>query len=854
MNLNHDREITISTGTSRKDKEWKLKTQKVSELLERLKTPIRETVRMAEYQHLTRTERLKIKDHGGFVGGKIEGDGRRTKANVHGHDVVTVDCDNLDTKSFHILLKRLKELDVCTCVYSTCSSTETAPRVRVLIIADRTVDEEEYDAIIRKVAEMIGMDAVDPTTFDTNRLMFWPVVCSDATYVYEVFDGPPLDADGFLASHYTDWHNSAEWPVSPGEKLRTSSGKKLEDPLEKKGFIGCWNRAHSVREVAVGLLGAYEPVEGQPDRLTYKGGSSVAGAVLYDDGKFLHSFHATDPISGLTVNAFDLARIYLYGHLDKDIDPDTPMVDRPSYKAMLEHAARDPDTVKLITSEKNAAAEEGDAEVKRTIQKLKDLGAELSEKDRAAPMTEKTANGAVKPEPPEPVKGETEHNESWMSRLTYDKKGQIESTISNALLILINDKGLSGKIQMNRFSDRLDVTDALPWSLPSEHFPRPWTEADDAELRHYLESHYGLRGAANIDDAKLACANRVSYHPIITYLDNLKWDGKERLDTFLIDFFGADDSEYVRIVTRRHFTAAVARIYKPGCKYDTILVIIGDQGTGKSSALRKLFNAPDPEYGDLFADSVTSFEDPRYMSLLTKIWGLELGELDVLRTTAITRIKAVTSAQSDYFRPSYGHYDIDHPRHCVFTATSNNGSFLCDATGERRYWPVDTNPAKARLSPFKDLTKEYIDQLWAEAVTRYETGEPLYLDTPELLEMHEAVVRAHKDIGPTGGMIEKFVSHKVSSDWYDGEKWSIQARRAFWMGQVTGASKVELVPRTKICALDIWCELYNKPASDIKDGDKRRINNALSSLPGWTRTNGATNFGPYGKMRGFVRE
>ena len=810
MNLNHDREITISTGTSRKDKEWKLKTQHASELLERLKTPIRETVRMAEYQHLTRTERLKIKDHGGFVGGKIEGDGRRTKANVRGHDVVTVDCDNLDTKGFHILLKRLKELDVCTCVYSTCSSTETDPRVRVLIILDRTVDEEEYEAIIRKVAEMVGMDAVDPTTFDTNRLMFWPVVCADATYVYEVFDGPPLDADEFLTSHYTDWHNSAEWPISPGEKF-------------------------PVREVAVGLLGAYEPVEGQPDRLTYKGGSSVAGAVLYDDGKFLHSFHATDPISGLTVNAFDLARIYLYGHLDKDIDPDTPMVDRPSYKAMLEHAARDPDTVRLITSEKNAAAEEDDEEVKRTIQKLKDLVADPPEKERAAPMIENAADGAVELEPAGPVKGEAEQNESWMSKLTYDKKGQIESTISNALLILINDKRLSGKIQMNRFSDRLDVTDALPWSLPSEHFPRPWTEADDAELRHYLESHYGLRGAAKIDDAKLACANRVSYHPIITYLDSLKWDGKERLDTFLIDFFGAEDSEYVRIVTRRHFTAAVARIYKPGCKYDTILVIIGDQGTGKSSALRKLFNAPDPEYGDLFADSVTSFEDPRYMSLLTKIWGLELGELDVLRTTAITRIK-------------------DHPRHCVFTATSNNGSFLCDATGERRYWPVDTNPAKARLSPFKDLTKEYIDQLWAEAVTRYETGEPLYLDTPELLEMHEAVVRAHKDIGPTGGMIEKFVSHKVPSDWYDGEKWPIQARRAFWMGQITGASKVELVPRTKICALDIWCELYNKPASDIKDGDKRRINNALSSLPGWTRTNGATNFGPYGKMRGFVRE
>ena len=156
---------------------------------------------------------------------------------------------------------------------------------------------------------------------------------------------------------------------------------------------------------------------------------------------------------------------------------------------MLEHAARDPDTVKLITSEKNAAAEEDDEEVKRTIQRLKDLGAELTEKDRAAPMAEKTANGAVELEPPGPVKGEAEQNESWMSRLTYDKKGEIENTISNALLILINDKRLSGKIQMNRFSDRLDVTDALPWSLTSEHFPRPWTEADDAELRHYLESH-----------------------------------------------------------------------------------------------------------------------------------------------------------------------------------------------------------------------------------------------------------------------------------------------------------------------------------------------------------------------------
>ncbi len=312
--------MRISIGKSRKDTNWKVKDVTWKDLCSKLSKTHRTHETMAEYKAMTKVQKADAKDIGGFVGGVVEG-GRRLKGNVHVRSLLTLDADYAPAN----FAQNAPFLLNCEAfIYSTHSHTPKAPRLRILLPLDREVSDEEYEPIARMIAKDLGIEMFDVTTYEVNRLMYWPSTASDGEYVTAHVEGAVTSADDTLA-RYKDWRNVREWPTSSLEtSVQTKRAKAQGDPLSKPGLVGLFNRAYDVHgAIEAFLTDVYEPCD-QPDRYTYTGGSSTAGVVIYQDGAFAYSHHATDPAGGMLCNAFDLVRVHKFGDLDYLADSETP--------------------------------------------------------------------------------------------------------------------------------------------------------------------------------------------------------------------------------------------------------------------------------------------------------------------------------------------------------------------------------------------------------------------------------------------------------------------------------------------------------------------------------------------------
>lgn len=338
--MENNKELIISEGRSRKETNWKPVKIFWSEFVERLKKPVRSTETLQEYKALPKARQDDLKDVGGFVGGTLKGC-RRKNGNAAERYLVTLDLDSIPAGRTDDILRRVDGLGCAYVVYSTRKHEEAAPRLRVVVPSNRPMTPDEYQPASRKLAALIGIDFCDPTTFDVLRLMYWPSVCDQADYVYSFGDKPFLNVDGMLGM-YGDWRNAAEWPQVPGEdNIINRSLKRQQNPTEKDGVIGAFCRVYDVPAAIAAFIPDVYAETATPGRYTFTGGSTAAGAVLYDNGLFLYSHHATDPAGGKLSNAFDLIRIHKFGYLDEDAKPDTPTPKLPSSAAMREFALQD---------------------------------------------------------------------------------------------------------------------------------------------------------------------------------------------------------------------------------------------------------------------------------------------------------------------------------------------------------------------------------------------------------------------------------------------------------------------------------------------------------------------------------
>lgn len=798
--LNNDRQITISTAGSRKATHWPPSTLWWSELVEKLHTPVRGTEKFTDYTNMKKGQQDELKDVGGFVAGTFSGNRRKASA-VTGRDVLTLDLDNIPAGGTQDILRRVEGLGCGYCVYSTRKHHEAAPRLRILLPLDRTVTADEYEPIARKAASWIGIDFCDKTTFEAARLMYWPSCSADSGFVHVYGDKPFLYADGVLAQ-YSDWRNTADWPQVPGvqEEFHRLL-KKQEDPTSKPGIVGAFCRTYDIYRAMDELIpGEYMPTD-IPGRYTFVGGSTTGGAVIYDNGNFLFSHHATDPCSGKLVNSFDLVRLHKYGFRDDEAKPDTPANKLPSYTMMCEFAVKDSYVAALIHQER------------------RDQALEAFDSPIDTPDTDDL---------------------NWLSKLaTSSTTGLIQKTVDNVLIILDNDPLLKGKLAFDEFANRGLALGALPWD--SRNIRRQWVDTDDTGLRHYVEKLYGITGKDRLYDATALCAFRHRINDVQDYLKTLKWDGAARLDTLLTDYLGAADNAYTRAVIRKSLAAAVARAMTPGIKYDYMPIFAGPQGIGKSTFLRLLGLR-------WYSDSLQTFEGKEASEMIQGTWINELGELNGLTRSENNAVKQFLSRTEDIFREPYGRRTAGYPRRCVFFGTTNDSEFLRDRTGNRRFWPVDVGIHKPVKNVFKDLAAE-VPQIWAEAFVAWQLGEALYLSgDAERISKDEQ--EAHKESNAKEGFIIEFLSKPVPLDWYSR---TVMQRRIYWQNDFERQGQQTQL-RDRICAAEIWCECFNKDISAMRRLDALEINNILEGLQGWKKHGSSQRFGgEYGTTRGFIR-
>lgn len=797
--MTNDRIIQISHGSNRRATNWQPQTLMLSELWEKLRIPTRGTETLADYMSMKKAQQDDLKDVGGYVCGMLNSP-RRKSNNVTGRDIITLDLDNIPSGGTSDVLRRVEGLGVGYCVYSTRKHRDSAPRLRVLFPFDRTVTADEYEPCARKMAEYIGIEMADPSTFEVARLMYWPSCCSDSNYVYTYADKPFVSADGLLAQ-YADWHDTTQWAATPIAQNFTRQAVKQGDPEAKAGVVGAFCRTYDVYRAIDELIpGAYEPVENSSDRFTYTGGSTTGGAVVYNNGKFLYSHHATDPCGGKLVNAFDLVRLHRFADLDDEAQPNTPNNRLPSYTAMLEAATQLPDVLVRINQERSA-------ETQRDFE--------------GVPATNADADG------------NWEHLLSISSQTAYPK-----STIDNVCIILEHDPNLKGKFALNTFAGRGEVLGALPWDARDTR--RLWDDNDNNGLYWYMEKRHHITGNGKIDAGLSLHSTKFAFNEVQDYLQARVWDGVPRLDRLFIDYLGAVDTPYNRTVARKSLVAAVARAMSPGCKFDNMTILVGEQGLGKSSLLDILSRG-------WFNDSIRTFEGKEASELLQGVWIVEISELDAFRRTDVARIKQFLSLRADRYRAAYGRHVKELPRPCVFFGTTNTKDFLQDTTGNRRFWPVDVGECPAAKSVWRDLPSE-ADQIWAEAVCYWKLGESLYL-TGEVDEAAKEKQEEHREVSTYEGITLEFINQEIPEDW---ESYKLDKRRMYWSGSIAGGIKT--VPRQRVCALEVWCEALNGLPKDLTKVIAREINAVIERQEGWDRMDKPVRFGPHGVQRGFTKK
>lgn len=801
--MKNDRTIKISVGESRKSLNWKTQILYWSEFVNRLGQVVRTNEKFADYMSYAKSQQDELKDVGGFVGGTLR-NGRRKSENVIDRYLVTLDLDNIPTGETKNILSIVDGLGCAYAIYSTRKHCNNAPRLRVIIPLDRPCTPDEYVPIARKIASIIGMQFMDITTFEPSRLMYWPSASVDSEIIYTYGDKQFVSADGILKM-YKNWQDVSEWPIAVGEsKQKEKLANRQGEPTEKQGIVGAFCRVYNIDSAIEKYLSDQYVSCDLENRYTYLNGSTVAGAVVYQDGTFLYSHHATDPAGGKLCNAFDLVRYHKFGELDVESKIDTPVTQLPSFKAMCEFALKDEKVVAELNKERYA----------RALTEFEDSTQTVIE------------------------------NNDWMKKLAISAStGAIQKTIDNVKIILSNDQKIRGAMVFDEFSNKIKIIRPCPWDTNMSNFKeRVWSESDDAGLRLYIEKLYGITGKDRIQDALSVYLEQNKIHVVRDYLESLVWDGVPRLEHLLIDYFGTADTTYEKAVIRKSLVAAVARIFKPGTKFDNMIILAGKQGIGKSTFLKKLGKA-------WFSDSIGKFEGKEAYEQLRGVWIVEVPELTGFNRTEMSDIKQFLSKQEDIYREAYARRTSIFKRQCVFFGTTNDNEFLRDKTGNRRFWPVNVGLKVPAKSIFTDLDKE-VDQIWAEACELYKNGETLYLDGEEAKIATERQ-EEHLESNPKEGLIKEFVSRKIVQGF--NEK-SIIDRKIFWAND-RSALQSELIERDRICAAEIWCECFGADIKMMKRQDAVEINGILSTIKEFEKSEKSLRFGPdYGVQKGFIRK
>lgn len=685
-----DRLVTIMAAGSRNSTEWRPSNLLISEFIGRIGTPARSPETLEQYLVMPKAQQDNLKDVGGYVAGVFSGTRRKSGAIVS-RWAVTLDADNIPPGATDDVLRRVDGFNCLYAVHSTRKHSPSAPRLRIILPLNRDVMPDEYEPIARRLAEWLGMELFDPTTFEASRFMYYPSVCADATYIYTYADRALIDADAMLRT-YTDWHDHTQWPRSLRDQKRTDAilgrAQRQADPESKGGVIGTFCRLYDISRVISEIIpGVYTPCDG--DRYTYAKGTTTGGAVAYDNGKFLFSHHATDPASGVLCNAFDLCRIHRFGELDDAAPAGAFGNQLPSFKAMKAFAENLPDV-------KQQTEEERGKEV------LEDFG-DLAQQVENDPER-KAAIGRLEGEP-------------------------LTTTLAKQVLDLL---GITTRL--NIISNEAEIAGA----------PRSWSHENAANNLPTLIRDFcrraGVIGVSKdaIMDSFALINDEQRFNPVLAELYSVRWDSIDRLPTIYAILGQTNALPQLLIRKWLHQCVAMAHndIRRP-YGADGVLTLTGTGGIGKTSFFRWL--AMEPQW---FRESVTL--DPKNKDDTIKalnVWVAELGELEKSLRADLPWLKGFLTQTTDNIRAPYARNATTRPRRTSFCGTVNQDEFLIDPTGNRRFWTVPVTAIDRELMQQTDAA--WLRQLWAQVLMMYQANPQGFRLTPTERDALETVNNEH---------------------------------------------------------------------------------------------------------------
>lgn len=709
--------------------------------------------------------------------------------------VIPLDIDNPDD-GFDLRVE-LVLTGVAYAMHTTHSSTPSEPRYRLLVRADRDMAPDEFVAAGQALATKLGIEQFDKGSFQATRFMYLPATRKPEWYDYWIGEGEPVVVDDLLADFDRDLSDK---PIPKPNRTK-------RDPFELEDPIGAFNRAYEDWDL---LIEAYElPYDKvSDDRYQLRGASSEAGMgpVSGVDG-LVFSHHANDPAYGRACSAFDLVRLHWFGELDEAAKQGTPVNKLPSHIEMLAVASADKRVVSEIFN-----AMTSDFEPTGELDDLDDPDGESSDS------------------PP--------HDTGWKSALRLTRQGRFQDDVRNWDLILEHDP-VFNLLYFNVLTMSPEVSGHLPWRKVTP-LHRTFDAVDMAKMRFYVEREYNFRPAKEFLDALViskAGDRRIS--PVHDYLEQLVWDGVERVETCLP---GAADTRYNRLVARKILTAAVARVYQPGIKWDHTLVLQGGEGLGKSTWVERMAHVGLPERRT-YHYTLGRISDKDTLLAMHMSWIVVSDEGHSLRKADNDALKEFLTRNNDVFRMPYDRDTVVHPRQCVIWSTTNDDVFLRRQEGNRRFLMVRC----LERFDIDAMTPDYVDQLWAEAVHMYKNGERLYL-TDEESHLAELERDPFLEEDTTAGVLEEFLNTLVPMDWWGR---SPESRRQ-WMEDRAQGFETEgdtLVDRT--CSRQLWHEALGQRITPRKT-DLLEITASLKSI-GWVSA-GPKHFPGYGTQTVFIRK
>ncbi|WP_108398904.1 virulence-associated E family protein [Devosia submarina] len=887
MGKNDNRIVLFAQGDGRNLAKAVNKTASWAELCKLLSTPTVTAEKHKAYMAMNRDQQLHRKSVNGWISGAQCEGGYRNLRNVKSRNLITLDCDYPWDTFWPDIESGIHWL--CTYEFmaiSTRSSTPAAPRYRVVLPTTRSVTPDEYGPLVRIISLRIDyenepMEQVDVVSSRKAQMMFLPTVSKDQEFQCHRNEGKLIDPDeqfAWFEEHHGDYHNLDMLPLYKGEEKLRAKADKAEDPTMKLGMIGDWCRAWPIEDLIAEFLSDIyvDPTENSgKTRYTYTGGTASNGAVIEDDGRFLYSWHGSDPVGEQLVNAWDLLRIHKFGHLDDKAKEDTSVMDLPSSKAMGEFVRTD----KRYQAERTKSrydlgamfddSEVGDEEFEGDEAKedLHTDSPEYTEED--APEPDPTVDGEwgfsdadLRPgddtpeEPIEPKKAKAgkvknPNAETWFAEeLQVNKNGDIESNVHNVAAILYNDPRFYGKIRWDEFTrcvrffdDIKTRTDIVPpLYCRDKTYGDRWEQTGHMIVRAILATPngpgkvgYGLGKVTQQDvaDGVAMTALRNSYHPLKDFLEAVEWDGVQRAERLFIDYLGLDDTPYARETAKLVLVASVARVYEPGMKFDYAPVLQGEQGIRKSTFIRTLYTSR------WFGEVTSNLGDAKAVAeIIAGKWGNELPEMASQGKTAVAETKAFLSRVEDTVRFSYDRVVTVIRRQAIFWGTTNEDVYLKDRTGNRRFWVLNVAVRSIDTTALQDA----LPQLWAEALALYNAMRamyprdqhedlPLMLTTTAEIEakrLQEGAREQQADEEWTRYLADAFDHPITLTEFAYG--YGKEASSFVEKGEKIDGQYVQ---RTVFCAADAAAALGVDWPPTSNPGIMKVLDKAIKAMPGW---------------------